>query len=533
MTKTIEVIMPKKLDTSLSKTNMVKLRVAAYARVSTEEDDQANSFKAQIDEYTERISSNPEWEFIGMFADKGITGTQAKKRPEFMRMVELGMEGKIDLILVKSISRFSRNTVDVLTTVRELRNRGCIIFFEKENIRSDDTKIDFVLTVLSSVAQEESRSISTNVKWSVEKKFKNGIAHVSRLYGYRKSANGELIINETEANVVRLVYSLFIEGYTINDIVKILNDRNIRSMTGKKWPYSSVRSMLQNEKYIGDAILQKTCTPDYLTHKSVKNDNIEPKYYVSNHHEGIIKKEDFETVQSLVMNSRSSQVTKYPLTKLVYCDKCHRLLHRHLINHRRPSEFVVLNCNHNPTIIKDCSHPRIAYDLVYGAVKDSLHELIANNDVKDQLRVLLSSELTSQDLASKLGKLRLKLNALLVSKEKGITNEIIEQEKTLRKKILELENSVSSLVRSDNLLQIVDTVLADDDFTSDDILIKSFYKLVVASPEELVMVISNRFSTEELVDFIDNIKDVSPLFSKIHIDYELKKGIKYRVVFYA
>ncbi|MDD2259353.1 MAG: recombinase family protein, partial [Bacilli bacterium] len=251
MTKTIEVIMPHKIDTSLTKTNKTKLRVAAYARVSTDEDDQVNSFKSQIDEYTERITSNPDWDFIGMFADKGITGTQTKKRPEFMRMVELGMERKIDLILVKSISRFARNTVDVLTTVRELRNRGCIIFFEKENIRSDDTKIDFVLTVLSSVAQEESRSISTNVKWSIEKKFKNGIAHVTRIYGYRKGENGELVIEESEATIVRLIFSLFIEGYNINDIVKILNDRKIPTLKGKSWLYSTVRGLLSNEKYMG------------------------------------------------------------------------------------------------------------------------------------------------------------------------------------------------------------------------------------------------------------------------------------------
>ncbi|HOH95417.1 MAG TPA: recombinase family protein, partial [Bacilli bacterium] len=296
MTKTIEVIMPHKIDTSLTKTNKTKLRVAAYARVSTDEDDQVNSFKSQIDEYTERITSNPDWDFIGMFADKGITGTQTKKRPEFMRMVELGMERKIDLILVKSISRFARNTVDVLTTVRELRNRGCIIFFEKENIRSDDTKIDFVLTVLSSVAQEESRSISTNVKWSIEKKFKNGIAHVTNIYGYRKGENGDLIIEESEATIVRLIFSLFIEGYNINDIVKILNDRKIPTLKGKSWLYSTVRGLLSNEKYMGDAILQKTCTVDYLTHKQVKNDNIEPKYYVTNHHEGIIKRDEYETV---------------------------------------------------------------------------------------------------------------------------------------------------------------------------------------------------------------------------------------------
>lgn len=533
MTKTIEVIMPTKIDTSLTKTNRTKLRVAAYARVSTDEDDQVNSFKSQIDEYTERITSNPDWDFIGMFADKGITGTQAKKRPEFMRLIELGMNKKIDLILVKSISRFSRNTVDVLTTVRELRNRGCIILFEKENLRSDDTKIDFILTVLSSVAQEESRSISTNVKWSVEKKFKNGIAHMTRMYGYRKHESGEIVIEENEAVVVRLIYSLFLEGYNINDIVKILNDRKIKSLNNKDWPYSSIRSILTNEKYTGDAILQKTCTPDYLTHKQVKNNNIEPKYYVHNHHEGIIAKEDFETVQSLLKVRRPNQMTKYPLTNLVYCDQCHRKLHRHQINHQRPSVFVALNCNHNPSVAATCSHPRIAYDLVFGAVKDSLHELVGNKEVIEHLKHLLSSEVTSLELTKKLTTLRLNLNALIESKEKGITEKLIIDEQQLRREISKLEGSVSSLVRNSNLLQIIDTVVQDEDFVCDSVLIKSFYKLIITSPEEVILVISNHATTEHLVDSIDSLKGLPSILSKMHIDYELKKGIKYRVVFHA
>lgn len=533
MTKTIEIIMPTKIDTSLTTTNKTKLRVAAYARVSTDEDDQANSFKSQVDEYTERITSNPNWEFIGMFADKGITGTQAKKRPEFMRMIDLGMNGKIDLILVKSISRFSRNTVDVLTIVRELRNRGCIIFFEKENMSSDDTKIDFVLTVLSSVAQEESRSISTNVKWSIEKKFKNGIAHFTGLYGYRKDVNGEIVIEENEAIVIRLVYSLFIEGYNINDIVKILNDRKIPTLKGKSWLYSTVRALLSNEKYTGDAILQKTCTPDYLTHKQVKNDNLEPKYYVHNHHEGIIAKDEFETVQSLLKNRRSNQLTKYPLTNLVYCDECHRKLHRHLINYNRPSKLVVLNCDHNPTIMKECSSPRIAYDLVLGAIKDSIHELFYNEVILSELKKLLLSVADSNDTTAKLQKKRLRLNSVIAAKANGINEKLLAEERTLKKEIHKLEDGISSSVRSNNLLQILNSVIADEDFVNDTLLIKSFYKIVVASPEELLLVVSGSMDTEELAQSIEGIKVLPSLFTKLYIDYEQQKGIRYRVVYHG
>ena len=533
MTKTIEVIMPVKVDTSLTKTNKTKLRVAAYARVSTDEDDQVNSFKAQVDEYTERIKSNPDWEFIGMFADKGITGTQAKKRPEFMRMVELGMNKKIDLILVKSISRFSRNTVDVLTTVRELRNNGCIIFFEKENIRSDDTKIDFVLTVLSSVAQEESRSISTNVKWSIEKRFKNGIAHITRMYGYQKDENGKFVINEKESRVVRLVFSLFIEGYNINDIVKILNDRKIPTLRAKSWVYSTVRGLLTNEKYTGDAILQKTCTPDYLTHKQVKNDNLEPKYYVHNHHEGIISKDDFITVQSMLTVRRTNQMTKYPLTNLVYCEECQRKLHRHLINHNRPSEFVVLNCDHNPTTIKECSSPRIPYNLVWGAVKDSIHELFNHQSVLSELKNLLLLSVENSDLTIKLRDKRFQLNAVIAKKANGINQKLLDAEKLLRNEIRELESIVSSSVRNNNLIQIMDSVIGDEDFVKDTLIIKSFYKIIVASPEELVLVISGSKDTEELSKSIEELKTLPSLLSKLYIDYDQQKGIKYRVVYHV
>ncbi len=519
MTKTIEVIMPTKIDTSLSKTNKTKLRVAAYARVSTDEDDQVNSFKSQIDEYTERITSNPDWEFIGMFADKGISGTQAKKRPEFMRMVELGMDHKIDLILVKSISRFARNTVDVLTTVRELRNRGCIIYFEKENIRSDDTKIDFVLTVLSSVAQEESRSISTNVKWSIEKKFKNGIAHVTRIYGYRKGENGNWDIEESEGMVLRLIFSLFIEGYNINDIVKILNDRKIPTLKGKPWLYSTVRALLSNEKYMGDAILQKTCTIDYLTHKQVKNDNIEPKYYVTNHHEGIIKRDEYETVQSMLKSRRPNQITKYPLTNITYCNKCHRKLHRHLINHNRPSEYVVLNCNHNPTVSIDCTNSRISYDLVIGAVKDSIYQLVNHQDILDELKPMLLSA-SERDNTSSLHSKRLRLNALIAAKANGLNEKIIAEEKALRKEIEKLETRISLSVRSNNLLQVIDSVISDQDFVNDSLLIKSFYKLVIVSPEELVFVISGSKDTEELSHCIEELSSIPSLFSKLYIDYD-------------
>lgn len=271
-------------------------------------------------------------------------------------MIELARSKEIDLILVKSISRFARNTVDVLTLVRELRELGCIIYFEKENIYSDDSKIDFLLTVLSSFAQEESRAISTNVKWSVEKRFKQGKMHITRLFGYDKVGKDDLTINDDEAKIVKLIYALFIQGYNINDICKLLNERKLGNKS--VWRYSTVKAILVNEKYSGDALLQKTVTTDYLTHKQVKNDNLATQYYVHNSHEGIVSKSEFEMVKSIFASRtrlQSNLITKYPLTNLVYCSKCHRVMRRHSINHKRPSEHVVLDCKHNPSEKIDCS----------------------------------------------------------------------------------------------------------------------------------------------------------------------------------
>ena len=204
-----------------------KKKVAAYARVSTDYEDQINSYRVQCEEYTKVIKSNPDYIFVGIYADQGLSGTQAKKRPEFMKMIEAARNGEIDLILTKSISRFGRNTVDVISYIRELREIGVEIFFEKENISSLDPKIDFMLTILSSIAQEESRSISSNVKWSYDKKFKKGIVDPRRIYGY-DVVDGEFVVIPEEAKVIREIFDLALKRYRVADIVKILNQEELK-----------------------------------------------------------------------------------------------------------------------------------------------------------------------------------------------------------------------------------------------------------------------------------------------------------------
>ena len=226
-----------------------KLRVAAYARVSTEQDEQESSYEAQVDYYTKFIQSNPDWVFVGVFADKGITGTSTKNRDEFNRMIELALNGGIDLILTKSISRFARNTVDTLQTVRKLKAAGVEVRFEKENLHTFDPKCEMMLTIMSSLAQEESRSISENVRWGKQKSMQNGKVYVaySNFLGYCKGKDGGLEIVEEEARIVRKIYELFLDGRTIRHIADYLTAQGIPTPAGKeKWSVSTVRSILGN-----------------------------------------------------------------------------------------------------------------------------------------------------------------------------------------------------------------------------------------------------------------------------------------------
>ena len=280
-----------------------KRKVAAYARVSTDHEDQQNSYEAQCDYYTTYIQGNDEWEFAGIYADEGISGTSTKRREGFNRMVEDALAGKISLILTKSVSRFARNTVDSLTTIRKLKEHGTEVYFEKENIWTFDSKGELLLTIMSSLAQEESRSISLNVTWGQRKRFADGKATVpfGRFLGYDRGEHGELVINEEEADTVQIIYAEFLAGLSYTAIAKKLTELGIKSPAGNDvWSNSTVKSILTNEKYKGCALLQKGYTQDYLTKKYVKNDGAVPQYYVEDSHPAIIEPEVFDRVQDLI-----------------------------------------------------------------------------------------------------------------------------------------------------------------------------------------------------------------------------------------
>ena len=275
-----------------------KRRVAAYARVSTDKEEQESSFEAQVNYYTKLIRSNPEWIFVEVYADEGISGTSTKKREGFTRMIDDALAGHIDLILTKSVSRFARNTVDSLTTVRKLKEKGVEVYFEKENIYTLDSKGELLITIMSSLAQEEARNISENTAWGRRKQFaegKHSLAYKTFL-GYDKGPDGGLVVNEGQAEIVRRIYSEFLSGRTPYMIAKGLTADGIKTPGGKDvWRSTTIRSILTNEKYYGAAILQKTVKPDVLSPPR-KNTGELPSYYIAEDHEPIVSEEMFRIV---------------------------------------------------------------------------------------------------------------------------------------------------------------------------------------------------------------------------------------------
>ena len=285
-----------------------KRRTAGYARVSTDKDEQFTSYEAQVDYYTKYIKEHSDWEFVKVYTDEGISGTSTKKREGFNEMIEDALAGKIDLIVTKSVSRFARNTVDSLTTIRKLKEKGVEVFFEKENIWTLDSKGELLLTIMSSLAQEESRSISENVTWGKRKRASDGKVSLAykHFLGYDKGPNDTLIINPEQAVIVKRIYRDFMQGKTSWTIANELTDEGIPTPCGKsKWRATTVESILTNEKYKGAALLQKTFTVDYLSKKIKANEGEVPQYYVEDSHEAIIPPDEWERVQKEIARRRS------------------------------------------------------------------------------------------------------------------------------------------------------------------------------------------------------------------------------------
>ncbi|WMJ86778.1 recombinase family protein [Anaerocolumna sp. MB42-C2] len=412
-----------------------KLRVAAYCRVSTDSDEQATSYEVQIEHYTNYIKGNQEWELAGIYADDGISGTNTKKRDEFNRMIEDCMAGKIDMIITKSISRFARNTLDCLKYIRQLKDKNIPVFFEKENINSMDSKGEIMLTIMASLAQQESQSLSQNVKLGIQYRYQQGEIQINhnRFLGYTKDENKRLVIDPVEAEVVKRIYLEYLEGASLLQIARGLEaDEILTAANKRKWRQETLRKILQNEKYIGDALLQKTYTVDFLSKKRVANNGIVPQYYVENSHDPIIPREIFMQVQeemSRRVNLHSGKdgkkrtySGKYALSGIVYCG-CGEIYRRVHWNNRGCKSIVWRCVSRLEEKGSDCSSPTVNEEKLQKAVRRAINEVIGSRDeflsiLQENIATVLSEEYdkNTAEIDKRLEELQQEILQLAISK---------------------------------------------------------------------------------------------------------------------
>ena len=373
--KTVSLIEPKS-SLLVDKEKYRQKRVAAYCRVSTDSEEQLTSYENQKKFYTDMIAKNPEWQLAGIYADEGISGTRADKRPEFNNMIKACLAGKIDYIITKSVSRFARNTVDCLDYVRMLRSRGIGIFFEEQNIDTLKSDSELYLVIYAGFAQSESESISKNITWSYRKRFEDGrpIFVYKKLLGYKKGPDGEPEIVPEEAKIVERIFTMYLSGMTVDVISKRLQSEGI-SVPGKDFSFGKtmVMSVLRNEKYCGDCILQKTVTVDCISKMRKRNTGEAPMYIVENSHAAIISRETYNRAQEELSRrkakapqSRKTAITasgkysKYALTDVLICGDCGSRYRRVTWTSRGKKRVVwrCINrlengkkyCQHSPTI---------------------------------------------------------------------------------------------------------------------------------------------------------------------------------------
>lgn len=293
--------------TAALKAAPAKIRVAAYCRVSTEQEEQQGSFANQVRTYRDKISSNPEWEFAGIYADDGISGTDASRRAGFQQMLQDAHDGKFDRLITKSISRFARNVIDSLKYTRELKNLGISVDFEEEHINSMDPGAEMIFTILSAVAEQESRNISEHTKWGIRNGYQRGEYKqtVFKLYGYTRGEDGKAAIVENEAQIVRMMYRNFLDGMNCNEIAKTLNEMGVVGKRGCEWQSGTVEAILENEKYKGSVYLQKSYVKDFMSHKTVKNNGELEQVRIEDSHPAIVDAEIWDAVQEEMERRKS------------------------------------------------------------------------------------------------------------------------------------------------------------------------------------------------------------------------------------
>ena len=458
---TVTVIQPKVADDTHR-----LLRVAAYCRVSSNSDDQLNSYNSQLTYYTHKFENSETETLIDIYADEGITGTCEGKRTEFLRLIDDCRKGKIDRIYTKSISRFARNTRDCLKNIRELKSLGITIMFEKENIDTANINDELMITIMGGLAQEESTSISQNLKWSIRRKMKNGTySPVNAPLGYRLK-NKTLVIEESEVKIVRDIFKKYVSGCGIKGTSDYINNKYGDTV---KISYSSMRYILRNEKYIGDSLLQKFYTPDIIGAGCIPNKGEKDMYYIQNTHQPIISREIFETAQALMKNRliTKNDPVIYPFTRKLECALCGNHFYRKVC---RDKYYWV--CNKHDYSASLCSSKKITEESIINAFIKLFNKIYSNYTelllpIQKSLQELTIKQTTGRsdiiEIRRSLLQLKEQLNVIASLRTKGFLNEAKYKEESA-----EINNKIAKLNKNLRLLsQSEETTLKDMDMLID------------------------------------------------------------------
>lgn len=524
--KTVRII-PATIDTKAAITQSYRqLRVAAYCRVSTKQDEQLNSYEVQRTHYEDRIRTEPKWSLVGIFADKGITGTSMKKRDEFNRMIRRCKQGKIDMIITKSIARFARNTVDCLKYVRLLNELGVDVYFEEQGIHSNKSGAEFYITIYGSIAQSESENMSANIIWGKNQsaKARKVNFHYKNFLGYRKGEDGQPEIVPEEAETIRLIYDRFLAGDSLKGIAELLEEKGISSPTGKEvWQLSTIQSILSNEKYKGDAIINKTYITDCLSKKVRANNGERPKFYVENNHPAIIDPAIFGKVQEeLARRSGKRKVkqkgtktelsrysSKYALSELLICGEC-RTPYRRCTWTAKGKRKIVWRCiNRLDFGKKYCHHsPSIEESLLQDAVMRAIMQTAKQNvEVLKTLKIHIGMGLTDEVTEDKTLDIQIRiaeidaefqkmLKAVSADNADGIDEERITELMNEKQRLtVQLEQYAtmrqkreSAKSRLDEIYTILDG-LQNHPMEYDDTLVRQIIKCVVVKSKEKIKVV--------------------------------------------
>ena len=526
--KTVRYIAPTITAQSNIKNPYQQERVAAYCRVSTKQDEQLNSYEVQKQYYTEKINSEPKWCLAGIYADKGITGTSTKNRDEFNKMIRDCKKGKIDRIITKSISRFARNTLDCLKYVRMLKELNADIYFEEQGIHSIEPGAEFYITIYGSIAQSESENTSANVRWGKEQAAKEGkVSFVySNFLGYKKGADGQPEIVQEEAEIVRIIYDKFLKGESLKVIADSLTSQNIPTPRKKVvWTSSTVRSILSNEKYMGDALINKTYTVDFLSKKVKANNGERPKYYVENNHPAIIDRNTFNKAQEeLARRSGKRKVkcvgtkteqgkysSKYALTELLICGECGTPYRRCTWTTREKTKKVVWRCiSRRDYGKKYCKHsPSIEESVLQNAIMDAIMKMAKENaEVLKTLKSHIVMGLNADNINDNSIELQIRIAEIEKEFSKLITDtntenanddnreslmEILLTEKIqLKKQLEEIEllkkNKQLTMSRLDEIYSVIE-LLRNHPLTYDDQIVREILECVIVESKDRIKVV--------------------------------------------